>query len=108
MSILNCVCVIRLETPVNLTVLKRGGADVYKNGKIQVDTKQAILVYFVEQGVGCWISKRNVWDNGSNYGIKAKLWNLWERVSVKPIVELEGDHTDLYPSNMGSEESALK
>jgi len=83
MSILNQE--IKKELPVNLRVCKRGGADSYQNGKIALFTEKAILVQFEQEQKEVWLSKRNVYDNGDNYGCCAKMWLPYARVTVKPI-----------------------
>jgi hypothetical protein len=85
MSILNQT--VKNELPLNLKVCKRGGSDSYSNGKITAETDKAILVVFEAEKKQVWISKKNVYDNGNDYGVCAKMWNSWERVVVEDITE---------------------
>lgn len=83
MSILSQI--VKTELPLNLKVCKRGGSESYQNGKIVHETDKALLVQFQQENKEVWLSKRNIYDNGNNYGVCAKLWNSWERVTVKDI-----------------------
>lgn len=96
MSILNQE--INKSLPVNLKVCKRGGADNYSEGEIVAFTEKAILVVFKNVKKQVWLSKRNVYNNGDNYGCSAKMWNSWERVIVedqKETLEESVDNLDL-------------
>ena len=75
------------ELPVKITILKRGGSDVYENGRIIAETDKAVLVIFTIQKKQVWVPKKMVWDNGDNYGVKAKLWNSWERLTMEELKE---------------------